>query len=142
MKDKYVYLRIEGIRQLLNLVRSLNEQEEVAVFLKLQNHKETNSMFDIIYIYSHNSSHLNQTVSLHILAFILQNLPSSFLDQALKPFPRVCLKDDPTPTATPRNLSDSGNNDNINKDKNTNDNKIAINIINTTIIINNILNPY
>lgn len=89
VKDKYVYLRTEGIRKLLYLVRMLNEQEEIAVFLRLQNHKETN-------------------VSLHILAFVLQNLPSSYLDQALKPFPRVCLKDDPTPNHTPRNLADSG----------------------------------
>lgn len=49
-----------------------------------------------------------QIVSLHILAFVLQNLPASFLDQALKPFPRVSLKDDPTPSVTPRNLGGSG----------------------------------
>eukprot|EP00026_Physarum_polycephalum_P006074 Phypoly_transcript_06115.p1 GENE.Phypoly_transcript_06115~~Phypoly_transcript_06115.p1 ORF type:complete len:453 (+),score=74.10 Phypoly_transcript_06115:414-1772(+) len=83
VKDKYVYLRTHGIKKLLNLVRSLSEQEDISVFLRLQNHKETN-------------------IALHILAYVLQNLPVSILDQALKPFPQVVLKDETTPTPTPR----------------------------------------
>lgn len=96
IKDKYVYLRSSGLKKLLYLVRSLSEQDDASIFLRLQNHKETN-------------------IALHILAYVLQNLPISILDQADKPFPQVILKDEPTPTPTPRPSSPSiGNTDTFN----------------------------
>lgn len=82
IKDKYVYLRIEGIQKMLQLVRSLNEQEEISVFLRLQNYRETN-------------------IALHILAYVLQNLPQSILEQSSISLPKVCLKEETPPTTRP-----------------------------------------
>lgn len=95
-----MYLRVEGIQKLLHLVRSLNEQDEISVFLRLQNHRETNSMLIPLYITTQIMIIIS-SVALHILAYVLQNLPPPIMQQSTAPLPKVCLKEETPPATRP-----------------------------------------